>query len=54
MFDAVTVTIPGAKNVQQAAGNAAAMDLPPLSDAQMAAVKRIYDTHIKADVHQRW
>lgn len=54
MFDAVTVAIPGAKNPQQAASNAAAMDLPPLTDAQMAAVKSIYDTHIKADVHQRW
>lgn len=54
MFDAVTVAIPGAKNPSQAAGNAAAMDLPPLTEAQMAAVKRIYDLRIKADVHQRW
>ena len=54
MHDAVTVAIPGAKNVQQAAGNAGAMDLPPLTDAQMAAVKRIYESRIKADVHQRW
>ena len=54
MFDAVTVAIPGAKNVQQAAGNAGAMDLPPLTEVQMAAVKRIYDARIKAEVHQRW
>jgi aryl-alcohol dehydrogenase-like predicted oxidoreductase len=54
MFDAVTVAIPGAKNVQHAAGNAAAMALPPLTDAQMAAVKRVYDAHIKMHVHQRW
>jgi aryl-alcohol dehydrogenase-like predicted oxidoreductase len=54
MFDAVTVAIPGAKNVQQAAGNAGAMNLPPLTEAQMAAVKRIYDARIKAEVHQRW
>ncbi len=54
MFDAVTVAIPGAKNPRQASGNAAAMDLPPLTDAQMAAVKRIYDARIKAEVHHRW
>jgi aryl-alcohol dehydrogenase-like predicted oxidoreductase len=54
MFDAVTVAIPGAKNMQQAAGNAGALNLPPLNDAQMAAIKQIYDSRIKADVHQRW
>jgi aryl-alcohol dehydrogenase-like predicted oxidoreductase len=54
MFDGVTVAIPGAKNIQQAAGNAGALNLPPLNDAQMAAIKQIYDSRIKADVHQRW
>ncbi|HKP22753.1 MAG TPA: aldo/keto reductase [Dongiaceae bacterium] len=54
MHDAVTVAIPGAKNVQQAAGNAGAMDLPSLTEPEMAAVKRIYDARIKAEVHQRW
>jgi len=54
MFDAVTVAIPGAKNPQQAASNAAAMDLSPLTETEMAAVKRIYDTYIKAEIHQRW
>jgi aryl-alcohol dehydrogenase-like predicted oxidoreductase len=54
MFDAVTVAIPGAKNRDQAAGNAAAMNLPPLTEAEMAAVKRIYDSRIRTHVHQRW
>jgi len=54
MFDAVSCTIPGAKNSQQAADNARAADLPPLTDETMAAVKKIYDSMIKAHVHHRW
>ena len=54
MFDAVSVVIPGAKNATQARGNAQAADLPPLSDADMATLKAIYDEDIKPHVHQRW
>jgi len=54
MHDAVTVAIPGAKNVAQAQGNAAAGDLPALSAEQMAAVKQIYDADIRPLVHHRW
>lgn len=54
MFDAVSCTIPGAKNPQQAADNARAADLAELSDETMAAVKEIYDSMIKEGVHQRW
>jgi aryl-alcohol dehydrogenase-like predicted oxidoreductase len=54
MFDAVSVAIPGAKNVEQAKGNAAAGNLPPLTAAQMAAVKAVYDSDIKPLVHHRW
>jgi aryl-alcohol dehydrogenase-like predicted oxidoreductase len=54
MFDAVTVAIPGAKNVAQARGNAAAADLPPLSAEQMSAAKAVYDTAIRPLVHHRW
>ena len=54
MFDAVTVAIPGAKNREQAAGNAAAANLPALTDAQMNAVRDIYSRLIKPHVHQRW
>jgi aryl-alcohol dehydrogenase-like predicted oxidoreductase len=54
MFDAVTVAIPGAKNVQQAEGNVAAGDLPALTKEQMAAVRQVYDADIRPLVHHRW
>ena len=54
MNDAVTVAIPGAKNAEQARGNAAAADLPALSAATMAAAKAIYDRRIAPHVEQRW
>ena len=54
MFDAVSCAIPGAKRPDQAAENAAAADLPPLSDDTMDAVRAIYDTHIRDQVHHRW
>ncbi len=54
MNEAVTVTIPGAKNVRQAEENAAASDLPPLSPEAMAKISAIYQQRIKPAVHQRW
>lgn len=54
MFEAVSCTIPGAKNSQQASDNAKAANLPPLSDETMAAVKEIYDLMIKKQIHHRW
>jgi aryl-alcohol dehydrogenase-like predicted oxidoreductase len=54
MFDAVTCAIPGAKNAAQADSNASAADLPALSDQQMAAIRSIYDRHIRPHVHHRW
>jgi aryl-alcohol dehydrogenase-like predicted oxidoreductase len=54
MFDAVTCAIPGAKTPQQAEENAAAADLPPLTDLQIAAVRKIYDSRISRAVHHRW
>ena len=54
MFDAVTVAIPGARNPEQAQSNAAAADLPPLSDAVMAELRAIYDEDIRPHVHARW
>ena len=54
MFDAVTCAIPGGKRPTQVAENCAASDLPPLSDAAMEAIRAIYDTRIRAAVHQRW
>jgi hypothetical protein len=53
-LDAVTCAIPGGKRPEQAAENCAASDLPPLSDAAMQTVRRIYDERIRAAVHPRW
>jgi aryl-alcohol dehydrogenase-like predicted oxidoreductase len=54
MFDAVSCTIPGARNRHQAIDNVQAADLPPLSDGEMAAIKAIYDEKIRPQVHHRW
>ncbi|MEX5719267.1 aldo/keto reductase [Geodermatophilus maliterrae] len=50
----VTCVIPGARSVEQARGNAAAADLPPLTDAELADLERLYDERIRAHVHDRW
>ncbi len=54
MHEGVTCAIPGAKRPAQAEDNCAAADLPPLTEAAMEAVRRIYDEHIRAQVHARW
>jgi aryl-alcohol dehydrogenase-like predicted oxidoreductase len=54
MFGAVSCAIPGGKTPQQVADNAAAADLPELSDEVMARVKTIYSTDIAPQVHERW
>jgi len=53
-FDAVTCAIPGAKRPSQAEENIAAADMPALSDAVMAEVRRIYDQYIRELVHHYW
>ncbi len=53
-FDAVTCAIPGAKTPQQESDNAATADFPPLDEKTMAAVKAIYDQHIRAEVQPQW
>ncbi len=54
MFDAVTCAIPGAKRPDQAEQNAAAAELPALTDAQMQAIEQIYFTYAYDEVHHRW
>jgi aryl-alcohol dehydrogenase-like predicted oxidoreductase len=54
MFDAVTCSIPGARNPEQAAQNFTISELPALSPAQMQGVKRVYDAMIRPLVHHRW
>ena len=54
MFDGVTSAIPGARTAAQARETAAAAALPPLDAATMAAVRRVYDEHIRGLVHAGW
>ena len=50
----VTVVIPGARNPEQARGNAAAAALEPLSPSVHDAVRAVYDELIRPAVHDRW
>jgi aryl-alcohol dehydrogenase-like predicted oxidoreductase len=52
--EGVSVVIPGARNPGQARANAAAADLAPLTPAQQAQVRELYDAHIREHVHDRW
>lgn len=54
MFPEVTTTIPGARNVQQAEDNVRALELAPLPDETMRAVREVYDRRVRALVHDRW
>ena len=50
----VSVVIPGARNPQQARGNAGAADLAPLTLELQERFAAIYDERIRAHVHDRW
>jgi aryl-alcohol dehydrogenase-like predicted oxidoreductase len=54
MFDAVSCAIPGAKRPSQVDDNAAAADMPALSEATMQRAREIYDQYIRDQVHHRW
>jgi aryl-alcohol dehydrogenase-like predicted oxidoreductase len=54
MFDAVTCAIPGAKRPEQVDENLLAADLPPLDEATMAAIRKLYDAKIRPLVHHYW
>ena len=54
MFNAVTCAIPGARTAAQAEQNAAAADLPPLSDEAMRGAQAVYDQSLRAAVHGLW
>ncbi len=50
----VTTVIPGARNPEQVRQNASAASLPPLTDAELAAIEDLYDRRIRAQVQDRW
>lgn len=54
MFPEVTTTIPGAKNVRQAEDNVRAVELAPLPEETMDAVRAVYDRRVRALVHDKW
>src|SRR6201991_1662869 len=54
MHEAVSTVIPGARNPEQAAANAAAAGLEPLSDEAMAKGASLYEERTAPHVHQRW
>jgi len=53
-FDAVTCSIPGARRVEQVEQNVVAGSKGPLDATLLAALARLYETDVKAFVHQRW
>jgi aryl-alcohol dehydrogenase-like predicted oxidoreductase len=50
----VTAVIPGARNPEQARGNAAAAALAPLPTEAHAGVRQVYDDLVRPQVHHRW
>jgi aryl-alcohol dehydrogenase-like predicted oxidoreductase len=52
--EAVSTVIPGARNVTQARSNAGAGRVAPLGEAFDRGVHRIYDQHLRAQIHPRW
>jgi aryl-alcohol dehydrogenase-like predicted oxidoreductase len=50
----VTTVIPGARNTAQARQNAAAADLPPLSERALGEISELYDKYFRAEIHARW
>jgi len=50
----VSTVIPGARNVGQAQGNAAAGSVAPLGPEFTAAVRDLYDRRFRAAIHGRW
>ncbi|CAM3387269.1 aldo/keto reductase [Thalassospira profundimaris] len=54
MEEAVGVVIPGAKNADQAAANAAASDVAPLPSEVIGELRDIYEQRIAPHVHHLW
>ena len=50
----VSSVIPGARSAAQAQANAAAAALPPLTGPTLDAIRALYDSRIRAHVHDRW
>jgi aryl-alcohol dehydrogenase-like predicted oxidoreductase len=53
-FDAVTCSIPGTRRVEQVEQNVSAGSKGPLDTGLLEKLTRLYESDIKAFVHQRW
>ena len=53
-FPQVSCIIPGASKVAQVSSNLATLELPDFTDEELKAIDTIYESEIKALVHQRW
>ncbi|MBQ9195676.1 MAG: aldo/keto reductase [Clostridia bacterium] len=54
MHPEVSVVIPGASRASQVLDNVRAAELPPLTEAQMQAVRDIYDQYLRETIHPQW
>jgi aryl-alcohol dehydrogenase-like predicted oxidoreductase len=54
MHDEISVVIPGAKTPEQARANAAASDLPALTQETMSKARAVYDSMLRPHVHSKW
>ncbi|MBR1584942.1 MAG: aldo/keto reductase [Clostridia bacterium] len=54
MHPQVSVVIPGASRAAQVYDNVRAAELPPLTEAQMQAVRDIYDQYLRETIHPQW
>jgi len=50
----VSVVIPGASRAEQVKANVRAVETEVLSDAQMKAVRDIYDRYLRDIIHPQW
>ena len=50
----VSTVIPGARNAEQARGNAAAAELAALDAKTLDALREVYDSQVREHVHDRW
>lgn len=50
----VTCAIPGARRVEQVEENVRAAHLEPLRPGEMAAIRDVYDRHVRSLVHHSW
>ncbi len=53
-FEEISCVIPGASSPQQIENNLTVEELNPLTEAQMKAIKAVYDNKIKQHIHHLW